>query len=190
VSAEITTRLLKLTFLQDKVKKAYVYLLKSLQVSHRYDKHLHGLYIVSCLFPFSLFNLEGSEGGSPALAIASEHTNWLSSGNDFLQAITCYIESSISANVLAEIQDSFGDKIPMIAAALQPNESLFRYAFEVAAPLTDVVMNNLLRMPVEFLYYTNLLISSPSARTQRPLKGIAKMQYQIKTISKSLTRSK
>jgi hypothetical protein len=190
VSAEITTCLLKLTFLQDKVEKAYVYLLKSLQVSHRYDKHLHGLYIVSCLFPFSLFNFEGSEGGFPALTIASKHSIWLSSGYDFLQAITCYIESSISANVLAKIQDSFGDKIPMIATALQPNGALSQYVLEVADPLTDVVMNNLLRMPVEWLYYTKLLISSPSARTQRPLKGIAKMQQQIKNISKSLTRSK
>jgi hypothetical protein len=161
----------QIDFLQDKVKKAYVYLLKSPQVSHCYDKHLRGLFIVSCLFPFSLINLEGSEGGFPALAIASEHMIWLSSRNDPLQAITCYIESSISANVLAEIQDFFGDKIWMIAAALQPEGAL---SLEVADPLTDVVMNNLLRMPVEFLHYTNLLISSPSARTQQPLKGIAK----------------
>jgi hypothetical protein len=52
------------------------------------------------------------------------------------------------------------------------------------------VMNNLLRMPMDFSYYTDLLISSPIARNQRPLKGIAKMWQRITNISKSMTRLK
>jgi hypothetical protein len=86
------------------------------------------------------------------LIIASEHTIWLPLNNDHLQAITCYTESSISANVLTEIQDSFGDKIPVIAAAMQPEGALSQYVTEVADPLTNVVMNNLLRMPMDLLY--------------------------------------
>jgi hypothetical protein len=108
------------------------------------------------------------------LVIASEHTIWLPSGDDPLQAITCYMESSISANLLAKLQDSFGDKIPIITAAMQPEEALSQYEIEVVDPLTDIVMNNLLCMPIKFSYYIrNLLISSPIARTQQPLKGIA-----------------
>ena len=74
--------------------------------------------------------------------------------NDPLESIKCYMKSSISANVLTEIQDSFGDKIPMIAAAMQPEGAPSQYEHEVADPLTDVVLNNLLRMPVDFLYYS------------------------------------
>jgi hypothetical protein len=125
-----------------------------------------------------------------ALAIASEHAIWLPLGDDPLQAITCYLESSISANVLTEIQDSFGDKIPMIAAAMQPEGAPSQYESEVADPLTDVVMINLLRMPMDFLYYTNFLISSPIARTQQPLKGIEKMWQRVTKASKSMTRIK
>jgi hypothetical protein len=112
------------------------------------------------------------------LAIASEHAIWLPL-DDPLHAIACYLESSILANVLTEIQDSFGDKIPMIAAAMQPEGAPSQYDHEVADPLTDVVMKNLLRMPIDFLYYTNLLISSPKARTQQPLKGIEKMWRRV-----------
>src|SRR3984893_4561612 len=104
-----------------------------------------------------------SEVGLSALVIASEHAVWLSPGSDPLQAIKCYMESPISANVLTEIQDSFGDKIPMIAAAMRPEGTLSRYEIEVADPLTDIVVNNLLRMPMDFSYYTDLLISSPSS---------------------------
>jgi hypothetical protein len=91
-----------------------------------------------------------SDGCFPELVIASEHAIWLPLGNDPPQAITCYMESSISANVLTEIQDSFGDKIPMIAAAMQPEGAFSHYEIEVANPLIDVVMNNLLRMPMDF----------------------------------------
>jgi hypothetical protein len=134
-----------------------------------------------------------SEGGFPALVIASEHAIWLPHDNNPLQAITCYMESSISANVLTEIQDSFGDKILMIAAAMQPEGALSQYHIEVADPLTNVVMNNLLRMPMDFTYYTNLLKSSPIAHTQRPfkpLKGIAKMRQWATNIFKSMTHLK
>jgi hypothetical protein len=62
------------------------------------------------------------------------------------------MESSSSANVLAEVQNSFGDKIPMIAAAMQPEGALSQYEIEVADPLTNVVMNNLLCMPMDFSY--------------------------------------
>jgi hypothetical protein len=123
------------------------------------------------------------------LVIASEHAIWLP-GDNPLQAIACYMESSVSANVLTEIQDFFGDKIPMITAVMQPEGALSQYEIEVADPLTNVVMNNLLSMPMDFLYYTNLLISSPIAHTQRPLKGIAKMQRWITNVFKSLTRLK
>jgi hypothetical protein len=124
------------------------------------------------------------------LIIASKHAFWLPFDNNQLQAITCYTESPNSANVLTEIQDSFGDKIPMIAAVMQPEEDLYQYEIMVVDPLTDVVMNNLLSMPMNFLYYTNFLISSPLARTQRPLGVVAKMRQRVKNISKSLTRLK
>jgi hypothetical protein len=127
--------------------------------------------------------------GFPALVIASEHAMWLRRFNDPLQAIKCYIESPISANVLTEIQDSFGDKIPMIAAAMQPEGALSRYEIEVADPLTDVVMNNLLRMPMDFSYYTNLLILPLIARDQQPIKK-TKMLQRIINISQSITRLK
>ena len=78
------------------------------------------------------------------MVIASENTVWLSPGNGPLQATTCYMESSISVNVLTEIQDSFGDKITMITAAIQPQGTHSQYEIEVADPLTDVVINNLL----------------------------------------------
>jgi hypothetical protein len=107
-----------------------------------------------------------SEGGFLALVIASEHAMWLPLFNEPLESITCYMESSIYANVLTEIQDSFGGRIPMIAAAMQPEGTLSQYEIEVADPLTNVVMNNLLCMPMDFSYYTNLLISSPIARDQ------------------------
>jgi hypothetical protein len=68
--------------------------------------------------------------------------------------VTCYTESPNSANVLTEIQDSFGDKIPVITAAMQPKVTFSQYVTEVADPLADVVMNNLLRMPMNFLYYS------------------------------------
>jgi hypothetical protein len=68
-----------------------------------------------------IFKLGGFiEDCFPALVIASEHANWLPPSNIYLQAITCYVESSTSANVLTEIQDSFGNKIPMITTAMQP----------------------------------------------------------------------
>ena len=123
------------------------------------------------------------------MVIASEHAIWLPRGGDHLQAVTCYIESSISANVLTEIQDFFGDKILMITAAMQPG-ACSQYGTEVADSLTNVVMNNLLRMPMDFLYYTHPLISSPIAHTQQPLKGIAKMWQQVANVSKSLTHLK
>jgi hypothetical protein len=132
-----------------------------------------------------------SEGGFPALIIASEHAMWHTHLNNPLQSIKCYMESPISANVLTGIQDSFGDRIPMIAAAMHPEGTLSPYEIEVADPLTDIVVNNLLRMPMDFSYYTNLLTSSPIARDKQPLKGNAKMQQWITKISKSiLTRLK
>ena len=84
------------------------------------------------------------------MVIASEHAIWLPLGNNPLQAIKCYVESSISASVWTAIQASFGDNIPMIAAAMQTEGSLSLYEIEVADPLTDVVMNNILRKPVDF----------------------------------------
>jgi hypothetical protein len=84
------------------------------------------------------------------LIIASEHATWLPLDNNQLQAITCYTESPNSANVLTEILDSFGDKIPVITAAMQLEVDFSQYVTEVADPLTNVVMNNLLRMPVDF----------------------------------------
>ena len=86
------------------------------------------------------------------MVIASEHVNWLPHGEDPLQGITSYMESSIPAILLTEIQDSFGDKIPAITNAIQPEGAHFQYEIEVADPLTDVVMNNLLRMPMDFSY--------------------------------------
>jgi hypothetical protein len=124
------------------------------------------------------------------LIIASEHASWLPFDNNQLQAITCYTESPNSANVLTEIQDSFGDKIPVITAAMQPEVTFSQYITEVADPLADVVMNNLLRMPMNLLYYTNFLISSPLARTQRPLGVVAKMHQRVTNISKSLMHLK
>jgi hypothetical protein len=77
---------------------------------------------------------------------------------------------------------------------MQPEGALSQYEIEVADSLTNVVVNNLLRMPMDFLYYINLLISSPIARahgcTQRPLKGPSKMQQWVASASKSLTRLK
>jgi hypothetical protein len=150
---------------------------------------MHSMLFHVC-FHFCSSTWRASEGGLPALVIASEHAIWLSHGNDPLQAIACYTESSIFANVLTEIQDSFGDKILIIAAAIQPEGAPSQYEIEVADPLTNVVMNNLLRMPMDFWYLTNLLISSPIARTQQPLKGIAKMLQRVANVSKSLTSSK
>ena len=100
-------------------------------------------------FPSHSSTWSVSDGGSPALVIASEHAFWL--GNH-MQAITCFIESPISANVLTVIQDSFRDRIPVIIAALQPEGALSLYEIEVTDPLTNVVMNNLLRMLMDFLY--------------------------------------
>jgi hypothetical protein len=139
-------------------------------------------------FPSHSSTWRVSERCFPALAIASEHAVWLAYQDNPLRAITCFVESSISANVLTEIQNSFGNKIPMITAAMQPEGALSQYQIEVADTLTDVVMNNLLRMSMGFLYYTNLLISSPIARTQQPLKGIAKMKRWVTNVFKSLTR--
>ena len=81
------------------------------------------------------------------MIIASEHAIWLPTDSDYLQAIKCYTESPISANVLTEITNSFGNKIPMITAAMEG--ALSQYEIEVADPLTDV---NLLRMLMDFLY--------------------------------------
>jgi len=106
---------------------------------------VHSMYFRVC-FPSHSSTWRGSDGSFPALIIASEHAILLPFGDDLLPAITCYFESSISTNVLTKIQDSFGDKIPMIAAAMQPDEAFSRYEIEVADPLTDVVMSNLLRM--------------------------------------------
>ena len=149
---------------------------------------MHSMLFHVC-FPSHSSTWRVSEG-FPALVIASEHTVWLAHPDNHLQAVTCFVESSISANVLTEIQDSFGDKIPMITAAMQPEGAHSQYEKEVADPLTNVVMNNLLCMPVDFLYSTNLLISSPIARTQQPLKGIAKMRRWITNVSKPMTRLK
>ena len=118
------------------------------------------------------------------MIIASEHAFWLPHDNNQLQAIACYTESPNSANVLTEIQDSFGDKIPVITAAMQPEVAFSQYLTEVADPLVDVVMNNLLCMPVDFSYYAILLIFLPIARTQQPLKGIAKMRQRVANVSK------
>jgi hypothetical protein len=117
------------------------------------------------------------------LVIASEHLNWLPHGDDPLRGITSYMESSIPAILLTEIQDSFGDKIPIIANAMQPRSS--SYEKEVADPLTDVVMNNLLRMPMDLVYYTNLLISLPIARPQWLSKGITEAMQPEGTFSQS-----
>src|SRR6202035_5485407 len=100
---------------------------------------------------------------------ASEHVYWLPRGDDPLQGITAYMESSIPAILLTKIQDSFGDKIPIITNAMQPEGAQSQYEKEVADPLTNVVMNNLLRIPMDLVYYTNLLISSSIARPQQPL---------------------
>jgi hypothetical protein len=149
---------------------------------------MHSMLFHVCL-PSHSSTWSISECGFPALVIASEHAMWISRFIDPLQSIKCYMESPISANVLTEIQDSFGDKIPMIAAAMQPEGALSRYETEVADPLTDVVMNNLLRMPMDFSYYTDLLISSTIARNQQPIKK-TKMLQRIMNISKSMTRLK
>jgi hypothetical protein len=103
-------------------------------------------------FPSHSSTWRVSEGHFSALVIASEHVIWLPVHGAFMHAITCYMESSISANVLTKIQDSFGDKIPMITAAMQPEGAFSQYEIEVADPLTDMVMNNLLRMHINFLY--------------------------------------
>ena len=132
---------------------------------------MHSMLFHVCFSPLST-TWSISEGGFPALVIASEHANWLPYGDDPLQGITSYIESSIPENLLAKIQDLFGNKIPNIANAMQPEVDHSQYEKEVADPLTDVVMNNLLRMPIDLLYYTNLLISSPIARPQQPLKRV------------------
>jgi hypothetical protein len=112
---------------------------------------MHSMLFHVCL-PSHSSTLRVSEGCFPALVIASEHALWLPLGSNHLQAITCYTESPISVNVLTEIQDSFGDKIPVISAAMQPEVALPQYVTEVADPLTNVVMNNLLRMPMDLLY--------------------------------------
>jgi hypothetical protein len=101
-------------------------------------------------FPSHFSTWRVSESCFPALVIASEHAVWLAHLDNPLQAITCFVESSISANVLTEIQNSFGNKIPMITAAMQPEGAPSQYEIEVADTLTDVVMNNLLRMPMGF----------------------------------------
>jgi hypothetical protein len=110
---------------------------------------MHSMLFHVC-FPSCYSTWRVSEGHFPALVIASEHAIWLPLGDNPLQAIKCYVESSISAYVLKEIHDSFGDKIPMITAAMQPEGALSLYEIEVADPLTDVVMNNILRKPVDF----------------------------------------
>ena len=86
------------------------------------------------------------------MVIVSEHVNRLPSGEDPLRGITSYMESSVPAILLTKIQDSFGDKIPIIANAMQPEGAHSQYEKEVANPLSDVVMNNLLRMPMDLVY--------------------------------------
>ena len=103
-------------------------------------------------FPSHSSTQRVSEGGFLALVIASEHAIWLPSFHEHKRAIICYLESPISANVLTEIQDSFGDKIPVIVAAMQPEGDLSQYEIQVVDPLTNVVMNNILRELTVFLY--------------------------------------
>jgi hypothetical protein len=119
------------------------------------------------------------------LVIASEHHNWLPHDDDPLRGITSYMESSIPAILLTKIQDSFGDKIPIITNAMKPEGDHSQYEEEVADPLTDVVMSNLLRMPMDLVYYTNLLISLHIARPQQPLKGITEAMQPEGTFSQS-----
>jgi hypothetical protein len=83
---------------------------------------------------------------SPALAIVAEHSFWLSGQfpSNVHQAAICYMESPVAKNVSREIQIHFATKIPTILAIMDAT-AMKQYKAEIATPLTDVVINNLLR---------------------------------------------
>ena len=68
---------------------------------------------------------------------------------------------------------------------MQPEGTFSQSEIEVTDP---IVTDNLLRMHMDFSYKINVLIPSPIARTQRPLKGIAKMRQLVTKPFKSMTR--
>ena len=56
------------------------------------------------------------------------------------------MESTIPMSVSQQIQDYFAAKIPIILASMDDTATHDQYETEVATPLTDMVINNLLCM--------------------------------------------
>jgi hypothetical protein len=79
-----------------------------------------------------------------ALAIIAENSFWISHDNfpsNILQATEHYLQSPIARNVSKQIQTSFSNSELAIQSTSAPG-----YNDQIAIPLADLVINNLLRM--------------------------------------------
>ena len=88
------------------------------------------------------------EDTSLALAIVAENSFWLSNLKfpyNVQQAAKHYTTSSVATNVSTQLQVSFGNKTLTISYIMGPVVAS-QYDIEIATPLTDLVLNNLLCM--------------------------------------------
>ena len=87
-----------------------------------------------------------SESTLAALAIIGENSFWLSElkyPSNVKKAAEHYLESSVARNVSTQIQTSFGNRL-RISEIDSFSDS--EYNDEIAIPMADLVINNLLRM--------------------------------------------
>jgi hypothetical protein len=96
-----------------------------------------------CLF-FTLSQHHTSESALAALAIIAENSYWISTlqyPSNIQEAAAHYVDSPIARNVSTQIETSFSNRISAIQSI-----SASEYNNEIATPLVDLVINNLLCM--------------------------------------------
>jgi hypothetical protein len=117
-----------------------------------------------------------------ALAIIAENSFWLSNLKfpaNLQQAAKHYIKSTVARNVSTQILVAFGNKSSALFDIVQ-SATESQYATEIATPLTDIVLDNLLCMLASFIcqwsWWTELKFSAHNSQLpKKKNKWMAKL---------------